>query len=176
MTTLAPISAETLKTRLKARQVTLVDIREPDEYAREHIEGAVSVPLSRLEAGALTLETHGDVVFHCKSGMRTNSYCARLAAHVDGPAFMLDGGLEAWKRAGLDVRTDAKAPLELNRQVQIAAGLLILSGAALGALLHPAFYSVPAFVGAGLTFAGVTGWCGMAQLLARAPWNKARAA
>lgn len=175
MTTLAPIGAENLKARLKAREVTLVDIREPDEYAREHIDGAVSMPLSRLEAGGLTLETHGDVVFHCKSGMRTNSNCARLAAHVDGPAFMLEGGLEAWKQAGLPVRADAKAPLELNRQVQITVGVLILAGAALGALVHPAFFALSALMGAGLTFAGVSGWCGMAQLLARAPWNRVRA-
>lgn len=175
MTTLAPIGAENLKARLKAREVTLVDIREPDEYAREHIDGAVSMPLSRLEAGGLTLETHGDVVFHCKSGMRTNSNCARLAAHVDGPAFMLEGGLEAWKQAGLPVRADAKAPLELNRQVQITVGVLILAGAALGALVHPAFFALSALMGAGLTFAGVSDWCGMAQLLARAPWNRVRA-
>lgn len=175
MTTLAPIGAENLRARLKAREVTLVDIREPDEYAHEHIDGAVSMPLSRLEDGRLTLEAHGDVVFHCKSGMRTNSNCARLAAHVDGKAFMLEGGLDAWKRAGLPVRADKEAPLELNRQVQITVGVLILTGAALGAFAHPAFYALSALMGAGLTFAGVSGRCGMAHLLARAPWNRVRA-
>ena len=103
MTTLTPIDAKTLAARLKAGQATLIDIREPDEFALEHIVGAVSVPLSSLERGRLNVEPQGDVVFHCKSGMRTNANCARLASHVDGAAFVLDGGIEAWKKAGLSV-------------------------------------------------------------------------
>jgi rhodanese-related sulfurtransferase len=172
MTVLTPIDPIKLATQLKAHEVTLVDIREADEYAREHIDGAVSVPLSRLEQGSLSLEPKGAVVFHCKSGMRTNSNCARLAAHVDGTAFMLEGGLDAWKRAGLSVRSDAKAPIELNRQVQITIGALMLIGVTLGTLVNPLFILIPAALGAGLLFAGLSGWCGMAHLLALAPWNK----
>lgn len=172
MTTLKAIDAPALAARLKAGAVTLIDIREPDEYAREHIAGAVSMPLSRLELGRLDVEPRGEVVFHCKSGLRTNSNCARLAAHVDGPAFMLDGGLEAWKRAGLNVVTDAKAPLELNRQVQITVGALILVGVLASAFISPVFVAIPALMGGGLLFAGVSGWCGMAHLLAIAPGNR----
>lgn len=174
MTMLARIDAKTLERRLKAGEVTLVDIREPDEFAREHIAGATSVPLSRLEQGHLNIASAGDVVFHCRSGMRTNANCARLAAHVSGPAFMLDGGLDSWKAAGLKIVADAKAPLELNRQVQITIGLLMLAGVALTVTVDPAFIVVPAFLGAGLLFAGTTGWCGMAQLIALAPWNARR--
>ena len=43
MTDLALLSADDVHARLRARQITLVDIREPDEYAREHIDGAVSL-------------------------------------------------------------------------------------------------------------------------------------
>lgn len=103
MTTLTAINPTTLAARLKAGQATLIDIREPDDYALEHIVGAVSAPLSSLEHGRLNVEPRGDVVFHCKSGMRTNVNCAQLAAHVDRPAFMLEGGIEAWKQAGLGV-------------------------------------------------------------------------
>ena len=55
MTTLTPIDAQALARRLKAGELTLIDIREPDEFAREHINGAVSLPLSRLEAGHVAL-------------------------------------------------------------------------------------------------------------------------
>lgn len=175
MTTLTPLDPQTAATRLKARQITLIDIREADEHAREHIEGAISMPLSRLEESGLTLEPQRDVVFHCKSGMRTNANCARLAAHVDGNAFVLEGGLDAWKKAGLAVRTDAKAPLELNRQVQITVGGLMLSGVALAVFVDPRFIAIPALLGAGLTWAGLSGWCGMAHLLALAPWNRRQA-
>lgn len=85
---------------------------------------------------------------------------------------MLDGGLDAWKRAGLAVKQKAGAPIELMRQVQIVIGLLVLAGLALTLTVHPYFIAIPAFMGAGLTFAGISGWCGMAKLVALAPWNR----
>jgi rhodanese-related sulfurtransferase len=104
--------------------------------------------------------------------MRTQASCDRLAAAVNGEAFLLQGGLDAWAAANLPLERDRKAPLELMRQVQIAAGLLVLTGTVLGLVVHPAFFGLPAFVGAGLTFAGATGFCGMARLLQNAPWNR----
>lgn len=62
--------------------------------------------------------------------------------------------------------------ISLERQVRIAAGLMVLTGVVLGTWLHPACYGLSAFVGAGLTFAGITDWCGMGLLLAKAPWNQ----
>lgn len=171
MTTLTPIDAQKLATRLRAGQATLIDIREADEYAREHIAGAVLMPLSSLEQSRLNVEPQGEVVFHCRSGMRTNANCARLAAHVDGAAFMLEGGLDAWKQAGLGVQTDSKAPLELNRQVQVVVGALVLIGVVLAAFVDPLFAALPGMLGGGLLFAGISGWCGMAKVLAAAPWN-----
>lgn len=102
--TLTPIDAATVAAKLKQGEITLVDIREPDEFAREHVAGAVSVPLSGLQAGRLNVRSAAPVVFTCKTGMRTGANCAQLAAHVDGPAYVLEGGLEAWKKAGLAVR------------------------------------------------------------------------
>lgn len=55
----------------------------------------------------------------------------------------------------------------------MAAGGLILMGAVLGTVVHPGFYGLCAFVGAGLFLAGATGFCGMARLLAVMPWNRA---
>ena len=52
------------------------------------------------------------------------------------------------------------------------AGGLVLAGVILGFLLSPWFFALSGFVGAGLTFAGVTGFCGMARILAVAPWNR----
>jgi rhodanese-related sulfurtransferase len=176
MNTLTALEPKTVAERLKSHTLTLVDIREADEFAREHIDGAVSLPLSRLENAHVKLEPGKDVVFQCRSGMRTNANCARLAAFADGPAFVLEGGLDAWKKAGLAVRADAAAPMEINRQVQITAGLLILTGVVLAQTVHPAFIGLSAFFGAGLTFAGVSGWCGMAKLMAMMPWNRSAAA
>jgi rhodanese-related sulfurtransferase len=70
------------------------------------------------------------------------------------------------------VIADRKAPLPIMRQVQIAAGSLVLSGIALAVLVSPWFIALSAFVGAGLIFAGITGVCAMASLLLHMPWNR----
>jgi rhodanese-related sulfurtransferase len=89
-----------------------------------------------------------------------------------GDAVLLDGGLAAWKHAGLPVVADRRAPLPIMRQVQIAAGSLVLLGVILAVLVSPWFMALSAFVGAGLVMAGVTGFCGLANLLAHMPWNR----
>ena len=174
--TLTPVAPATVAARLKSGAAVLVDIREPDEFAREHIAGALKAPLSGFEQAHLKLEPGRDVVFMCRTGNRTGSNCRRLSDRIDGEAFVLEGGLDAWKQAGLPTVADTSAPLEIMRQVQIGAGGLVLAGAVLGFLVHPGFYALSAFVGAGLLMAGVTGFCGMARLLALAPWNQPRAA
>lgn len=176
MTNLTKLKPNIAADRLKAGSAILIDIREPDEYAREHIPGAISLPVSALHAADLTLEADQHAIFHCKSGRRTDTHCIRLAQHVEGDAFVLDGGLEAWRADGLPIEKDSKAPLEINRQVQITAGSLILLSTILGWSVHQGFYGIAAFVGAGLTFAGLSGWCGMATLLGIMPWNNQSAA
>ena len=150
----------------------LVDIRAADEYARERIPEARNFPLSVIGATGLTTHGAGRVIFHCKVGARTEANAARLDAAANGAAYILEGGLDAWKRAGLPVLSDRKQPLELMRQVQIVAGALVLLGVVLGATVLPSFYGLAAFVGAGLMFAGITGTCAMASVLRRMPWNR----
>lgn len=172
MSILTPLAPVEVKARLDRKTAVLVDIREPEEFARRHVAGALSRPLSTFETAHLRIEPDRQVIFTCKTGMRTGGACDRLAAAVDGPAFVLDGGLDSWATAGLPIIVDRKAPLEIMRQVQIAAGLLVLTGVALGLAVNPWGFGLAAFVGAGLTFAGTTGFCGMARLLMMAPWNR----
>jgi hypothetical protein len=115
------------------------------------------------------------VIFHCRSGARTQGNAARLAAKASdaSEAFILEGGIDAWKKAGLPVTIDRRQPLELQRQVQIGAGSMAFLGTMMGLFVSPWFLAIPAFVGAGLTMAGVTGFCGMARILKKAPWNRA---
>ncbi len=169
--TLSLLSPDQAKKRIENGAV-LVDIREADEFARRHVTGAVSRPLSALEQAHLAIDPDDEVIFTCRSGMRTADACDRLAARVQGPAFILEGGVDAWEKAGLPVKVDAKAPIEIMRQVQIAAGLLVLLGVLLGFAISPLWFGLSAFVGAGLTFAGATGFCGMARLLMLMPWNR----
>jgi rhodanese-related sulfurtransferase len=169
---LTPLKPAAVAERLKTGAAVLVDIREADEFGRRHVRGALSRPLSAFEAAHLRIEPGRDVVFTCRSGMRTEANCDRLKAAVDGAAYVLEGGIDGWVAAGLPVEIDRKAPLEIMRQVQMIAGSLVLLGVALGVLVSPGFLILSAFIGAGLTFAGATGFCGMARLLALAPWNR----
>ena len=155
-----------------AEGATMIDIRAADEHARSRIPGARNVPLG----DELQLGDAPAVIFHCRSGMRTDANAAQLAAASPCEAYLLEGGIDAWREAGLPVITDAKAPLEIMRQVQITAGLLVLTGVILSLTVSQAWIGLSAFVGAGLTFAGVSGWCGMAKLLALMPWNRRAAA
>lgn len=172
MTAPALLSPAEVAARLQTGAVRLIDIRESDEFDRAHVPGALPAPLSTFDDARLDVSPDHAVVFMCRTGHRTGMHGARLAERFTGPTYVLDGGLDAWRKAGLPVRANARAPLELMRQVQMAAGGLILIGALLGGLVHPGFWSLCALVGAGLFAAGATGFCGMARLLALAPWNR----
>jgi rhodanese-related sulfurtransferase len=171
---LPTISPERAK-RLLEEGAMLVDIREADEHAREKIAGARPMPLSKLDEADLAVHEGKPVLFHCKSGARTLANAPRLVGKAGDAceAYIVEGGLDAWKRAGLPVVTDRRQPIELQRQVQIAAGSLAFFGTLLGLLISPWFFAVPLFVGGGLMNAGITGFCGMARLLVYMPWNRA---
>jgi rhodanese-related sulfurtransferase len=167
------ISAEEARRRLAEGTAILVDIREPMEHAREAIPGAASVPLSDFQPNVLAGKPA--VIFHCQSGKRTADNAARLGQCGAGEVYLLDGGLAGWKAAGHPTKLDRSKPIELQRQVQIAAGTLVLTGLMLAVLISPWFIALSAFVGAGLVFAGVSGWCGMAKVLGAMPWNRVTA-
>ena len=158
--------------QLVAAGAVLVDIRERDEHAREHISGARHEPLSANGP----IEANGPLIFHCRSGMRTASNVARLAATANGECYALKGGIEAWKAAGLATVADRGQPIEIMRQVQIIGGSLIILAVAAGWLLNPAFLILAALVGGGMLHAGVTGSCAMTKLLEPLPWNRRAAA
>lgn len=149
----------------------LIDVRNAGEHARERIPGAANVPLECIA----DLPCDGQpVVFHCRSGQRTAGNVAQLAAAAgDVPAFILAGGIDAWRNAGHETIIDRSQPIDIMRQVQIVAGTLVVAGVLLGLLVSPGFFGLSAFVGSGLIFAGTTGWCGMANLLRIMPWNRA---
>lgn len=168
--TLTNLTTSEASRQLASGQLTLIDVREADEFAREHIPGAISIPLSSLSNSISRLPRDTTPVFMCRSGNRTNTHCDQLQSLApDG--FILEGGLDAWRSEGLPTKINRQAPLEMMRQVQITAGSLVLLGVFLGTFVHPGFYGLSAFIGAGLTFAGASGWCGMAKLLAFLPWN-----
>jgi rhodanese-related sulfurtransferase len=94
----------TLKNRLDEGGVTLIDVREPNECEREHIEGAKLVPLSRFPPEDFADLRDKTAVFHCHSGGRTTANAQLLTSKGFHEAHQLRGGIVAWKAAGLPTR------------------------------------------------------------------------
>ena len=167
------IDPQTLRDLLDRSEAVLIDVREPFEHASERIEPSHLSPLNRFDASDIRARCgERRVVFYCHSGVRSSRAARRFAAG-DEQTFHLAGGILAWKDAGLATVRSAGAPrIEIMRQVQIVAGSLVLAGVLGGTFVTPWLYALSGFVGAGLIFAGISGWCGMAKLLARMPWNQ----
>ncbi|MGI9421639.1 MAG: rhodanese-like domain-containing protein [Hyphomicrobiaceae bacterium] len=169
---LRKVSPETVREWLDQEKAVLIDVREPDEYVREHIPEAHLVPLSGFSPEDFPHEHDKVAVFHCRSGGRTEAAAAQILRTGFKDVYQLDGGLQAWRQAGLSVNENRRVPISIMRQVQVAAGSLVVLGVILSLLVSPWFMALTAFVGAGLVFAGVSGICTMANILARMPWNR----
>lgn len=153
--------------------VELIDVRTPVEYREVHVSSARNVPLDQLNAAqfAAGRSSAEPLYVICRSGSRGKQACEKFLAAGYTNVVNVEGGTQAWDQAGLPVVRGKKA-ISLERQVRIAAGLMVLAGSVLGYFVSPYWIGLSAFVGAGLTFAGITDTCGMGLLLARMPWNQ----
>lgn len=148
----------------------LLDVRSPLEFEGERIEGARLIPLDELDARLDEVPGQVEIAIVCRTGVRA-TIAAEVLARGGRRARVLEGGMNAWRRARLPLREGRKR-LAVDRQVQLIAGLMVLTGVALGTLVNPWFLAIAAFFGAGLTFAGATGTCGLALVLMKMPWNR----
>ena len=171
-TSLRDVDAKTLKRWLDEDKALLIDIRDSDEYAREHIPGSRLVPLSSFDEADFPRDHDKIAVFHCNSGNRTCQAAPQILGAGFKEVYHLEGGLKSWKAAGLPVDLNLKAPISIMRQVQITAGSMVVLGVVLALLVSPWFMALSAFVGAGLVFSGASGTCAMASILGLMPWNR----
>jgi rhodanese-related sulfurtransferase len=153
----------------------LVDVREVFEADAVRVEGATSMPLSRLRDLAGLLDRNRPVFLLCRSGSRAATAASQLRALGHKDVRVVRGGLDAWTAAGRPVVRGQPRVWAMERQVRFAAGTLVATGTALGFLVHRGFFALPAFVGLGLVFSAVTDTCTMALVLARMPWNRGSA-
>jgi len=170
--TIQDVEATTLKMWLERREALLIDVREPSEYAAEHIPDAQLLPLSTFDPARVPQEAGKKVVLHCVMGKRSEQAGQKLLDAGFTTVYNFRGGVQAWKDAGYGTARGQQVPLSLPRQVQIVSGSLVLLGTLLGVLGSPWFLVLSGAVGVGLVYAGVSGTCGMATLLARLPYNQ----
>ena len=151
----------------------VLDVRTPGEYESAHIVGAYNVPLDTLGEHAREIRSQVTVpiVLVCQSGSRARRAEDTLKAAGMPNLHVLDGGMNAWLASGHPVRR-TRARMSLERQVRIVAGGLVATGALLALGLSQWFAVLPALVGSGLVFSGLTDSCTLGMLLARLPYNR----
>jgi len=172
MKTITPQEAyQTIGTHT-ASSYAMVDVRSPDEFKHEHIEGSINMPLDTVLEHAETLRAYQHVYLYCRSGNRSGQACIRLHDAQIAHTISIEGGIDDMKRAGFTTIKGSNV-LPLQQQVLLGAGSIVASGLILSVLVSPWFQLMPLFASLGLIYAGLSGNCMLALLLARMPWNRA---
>jgi len=156
----------------------IVDVRTTAEVNTSALPDCIHIPLHDLTPERLKNEisktgksaTH--VFLLCQSGRRAVQAADQLKGQINAQLVIIEGGMNSIKQAQIPLICAGRKVLPLDRQMRIAAGLLILLGAVLGAALNPGFYTLCAFVGGGLVFAGITDLCPLTRVIAKMPWNR----
>jgi len=177
MSQVASISPTQASSMLESnRSVRLIDVRTPAEFGSLHASGARNIPLDIIQSASLqgdhALSKNEPICLLCEKGGRATLAAGHLLAAGFDEVHVIEGGTRSWVAAGLPVEKGKRRSIRIERQVRIGAGSLVLIGVILGVFVNTVFLALPAFVGAGLIFAGISDWCGMGLLLARAPWNR----
>lgn len=170
------ISATEFKKLIQSgKSIDVVDVRTAIEFREVHVEGARNEPLDRLNPQSIQAARNGTATeplyVVCRSGSRGKQACEKFKAAGFANVINVEGGTMACEAAGISV-VRGKKMMSLERQVRIAAGLLVFTGAALGYFVHPYWIGLAGFVGAGLAFAGITDTCAMGMMIAKMPWNQ----
>ena len=155
-------------------RLDIIDVRTPAEYASVHVPAARSIPLDDLDCAAYLASRDGSRPIHilCHSGARATQAAKKFARVGFENAVVVEGGTQAWIDAGLPVERGERAVLPLDRQLQIVVGSIVIIGVLLSYFANPAWIGLPAFIGCGLVFAGLTGICPIRSLIATMPWNR----
>ena len=184
ITSISPQRLHTLRTN--GKEINLIDVRTPDEYRAGHALGAKLVPLDEIDRGALISDLQQSAAGYekplyitCQAGLRAQQAAERLLSAGYRRLVLIEGGTEAWKKAGLPIEHSGNAislgngnVISLERQVQIAIGVLLVLKVFFGFTVHELFFAAIPLIGAGLILSGTTRWCGMARLVAMLPWNR----
>ena len=176
MTTTDPelqLHPEQLESRMSSGEDHhVLDVRSPAEFETAHIPGSLNLPLGQLPGHAAELAEHNElpVVLVCRSRNRAGQAASTLAAAGADRLHVLEGGLQRWDDGARPVQR-GKARWDLERQVRLVAGSLVLAGIVVSTKVPRARYLSGA-VGAGLAFAAISDTCAMGNLLARLPYNR----
>ena len=161
-------------------QDIVIDVREPREFDADHVEGSLNIPLSNFTTAApnlLRMIPGQNIQLMCQSGNRAQqalNIAQQLQFHNHEQLEVYPGGILQWKKSGNDTVSNCycATAMPLPRQVQLVIGSMIVVFGALGYFFNPGFSILAAGTGFGLVVAGFTGYCMLANTMARLPWNR----
>ena len=170
------IHVHELAQRQAQGNVDLIDVRTQVEFQEVQAVMARNIPLDKLDPHSLMKDRNGaadqPMYVICKGGTRGGEAQQKFVAAGFTNVINIEGGTEAWVAAGLPV-VRGKKMMSLERQVRIAAGFIVFAGAVAAIVTGNVYLAgIPAFVGAGLMFTGITDSCVMGMLIAKMPWNQ----
>ena len=175
--TVTALDPQTLRDWMgRHEDLIVIDVRSAAEFESMHIRGSYNVPLPLLSehTDELAERLGARVVLVCQSGVRAEQARQRLNTAGIGSARVLTGGVPGFAAAGGDVVRGAQR-WDLERQVRMAAGALVVGGLLAGKFISPRLRLLAGAIGTGLTFSAATNTCAMGKALARMPWNKTAA-
>ncbi|MGC8740950.1 MAG: rhodanese-like domain-containing protein [Candidatus Sumerlaeaceae bacterium] len=160
----------------RGEEPEILDVRTPAEYDAVRILGTKNIPLDRLDVRQYLAHRQASaekpIYVLCKGGTRARMACERFLEAGFPNAILIDGGIMAWEACNLPI--ERQVP-NVESQVRLTIGTLNLIGVVLAAMVSPYFLILPAFVGCGLIYAGLTGKCPLAHVIASMPWNRVAA-
>jgi len=173
MAEISMITPQEASRLIDGNSAKFIDVRTVGEILAEQLPDSVFLPFdlvsrTRLEKMGVADKTP---ILVCRSGTRAKQAAQALAQEM-GEVAVLDGGIVRWKHEGM-ITEQGRKVIPLERQVLVAAGMMMLIFTILGLLASPLFFAMTIFMSCGMIFAGTTGACGMARLLLLLPWNKA---
>ena len=166
------VAAEEAALMMGRPGVRVIDVRTPAEFEGVRVAGAESVPLDGLDPERFAGSGGSCVLVFCQSGGRASRAAERLAGAGVVGCVVVEGGVDAWSAAGLPLVRGVGGGLPLMRQVQLVVGVLGAVGSGLALWVDVRWAWMPLVIGAGLFVAGATGFCGLALVMARMPWNR----
>lgn len=172
---MAHISTKDLYQQLDKNHVRydqIIDIRTPAEYRSVHISGIKNIPMEQIPSHMNQLSKTEPLYLLCNSGNRSKMAISDLSHHGFNNLINVEGGIQAWMKDSFPVIRTAKWHMPVIRQVMTIAGALVLMGSLGSVLLNPNWIWLAVFVGCGLFFAGISGYCLMAKILEKMPWNQ----
>lgn len=119
MTELENWAPKRVKSALDDGEIVLIDVRTPQEYMIEHIEGALLMPMAFFSVSALPTQDGKRIVLHCGSGARSGKMAEKMNAVGMSPLAHMEGGFGAWKEEklpyiGTDMNTGAPTHMQIR--------------------------------------------------------------